>query len=216
MKLILARHGNTFAPGEPARWVGRNEDLPLVESGITQAKILGQSLKHHHVSLRAIYAGPLQRTRTYADIISNTLKIPCDVMIDERLNEIDYGDWRGLTTDEVRARYGNEGLEQWELRSEYPPHAHWTPSTEAVIHAIQSFAQELTQHYPEDDTLLIVSSNGCLRYFLTLIPDAFQQFVNEKRIKMATGHMSVLTHDTHTGWRVESWNQPPHPNAHDQ
>ena len=33
MRLILARHGNTFEAGETPVWVGAREDLPLTARG---------------------------------------------------------------------------------------------------------------------------------------------------------------------------------------
>ena len=33
IELLLVRHGNTFAPGDRVVWVGKGQDLPLVESG---------------------------------------------------------------------------------------------------------------------------------------------------------------------------------------
>ena len=42
-RLLIVRHGNTFAAGEVARRVGKT-DVPLVASGEEQAKELGQYL----------------------------------------------------------------------------------------------------------------------------------------------------------------------------
>jgi probable phosphoglycerate mutase len=38
MQLILSRHGNTFSPQDAVVWVGAKQDLPLVDSGVLQAK----------------------------------------------------------------------------------------------------------------------------------------------------------------------------------
>ena len=45
IELLLVRHGNTFSPGDRVSWVGRGEDLPLVESGRAQASALGATLR---------------------------------------------------------------------------------------------------------------------------------------------------------------------------
>ncbi|HBH26642.1 MAG TPA: hypothetical protein DDX54_04495 [Rhodospirillaceae bacterium] len=42
--LIIARHGNTFAPGAEPRRVGGRTDLPLVAKGRAQAQALGRTL----------------------------------------------------------------------------------------------------------------------------------------------------------------------------
>ena len=44
-KILLARHGNTFGPGDRIVWVGAQEDLPLVEKGEEQARALGNALR---------------------------------------------------------------------------------------------------------------------------------------------------------------------------
>lgn len=43
--LIIARHGNTFGPDDTPTRVGARTDLPLVESGIQQARLLGTHLR---------------------------------------------------------------------------------------------------------------------------------------------------------------------------
>ena len=44
MDILCARHGNTFAPGQRAVFVGAKEDLPLTEEGETQARDLAIAL----------------------------------------------------------------------------------------------------------------------------------------------------------------------------
>ena len=44
IKLIIARHGNTFNKGETPTRVGSRTDIPLVDSGKEQAKLIGEYL----------------------------------------------------------------------------------------------------------------------------------------------------------------------------
>ncbi len=60
--LLLARHGNTFAPGQKVVWVGARNDLSLVESGLAQAHVLAEALEKASVKPDAIYAATLKRT----------------------------------------------------------------------------------------------------------------------------------------------------------
>ena len=111
--LLLARHGNTFAPGQKVVWVGARDDLPLVESGIAQANILSEVLKNNAIKPNAVYAASLKRTVTYAQIICDQLNLSQTPVIDKRLNELDYGDWSGLSNNEIEERYGKDELEGW-------------------------------------------------------------------------------------------------------
>ena len=58
--LIIARHGNTFRPGETPTRVGAGTDLPLVEE--ERARGVGKYLKNKGLIPSKIYAAPLRRT----------------------------------------------------------------------------------------------------------------------------------------------------------
>ena len=49
MKVVLARHGNTFGPGDTPVWVGAREDYPLVEKGREQSTAIGTYLNRHSI-----------------------------------------------------------------------------------------------------------------------------------------------------------------------
>ena len=69
MKLILCRHGNTFGPDDTPVWTGSSNDLPLVEKGLEQARLMGEWLKKNNITPTTIYAGHLIRVKKFADII---------------------------------------------------------------------------------------------------------------------------------------------------
>jgi broad specificity phosphatase PhoE len=207
MKLILARHGNTFEPGEAVVWTGATNDLPLAKEGIAQAKRLAKALLDAAIQPAAIYCGPLKRTLDYANLIATEIaeqektkssvngSIPRTIpltVIDQRLCELDYGYWTGLTDQEVIERYGVDELEAWDQRSQWPQAAGWTEAENNVIQEIQSFFEELKHCHHPNDTLLIISSNGKLRYFLSLIPGEFQKRLEQKSFKVKTGNICIL------------------------
>lgn len=208
MNLIIARHGNTFLTGEPAYYVGSQQDLPLVPFGIEQAQAIGRSLVQQNCRLAGVYTGPLQRMRTTAQEALNVMHCSLPIVVDQRLNELDYGLWSGLTSEEVRQRFGDADYEAWESRSAWPTQGQWGESEQKVIARIQDFAQSLLQHYSVEDTILVVASNGCLRYFLTLIPNAFEEKIQQRQLKIGTGHMSCLQYINHV-WQLKYWNQKP-------
>ena len=208
MNLIIARHGNTFLANQPAYYVGSQQDLPLVPFGIEQAHAIGQFLLQQNVQLTGVYTGPLQRMRVTAQEALKKINTELPITVDTRLNELDYGLWSGLTSQEVRERFGAADYEAWEQSSTWPAQGHWGESEQAVINRISDFSQHLLQKYTGNDTVLVVASNGCLRYFLKLIPNVFAEKVQQRQLKMGTGHLSCLQYQNNA-WHLTYWNQKP-------
>ncbi len=104
--LVLVRHGETDWNREH-RFQG-HADTPLNDAGRAGARALAVELAAEPV--RALYSSPLQRALETARIVGEALGI--DVVVDERLREIDVGSWQGLTRDEVEARFP-DGYRRW-------------------------------------------------------------------------------------------------------
>lgn len=187
MKIILARHGNTFGPGDTPVWVGANEDLELVEKGKVQSVAIGQWLIEHNLQPGRIIAGPLKRTRLGADIISEIVSFDrANIRIDERLREIDYGSWGGKSDAEIEAQYGAEVIEDWREHTIVPEGADWTPSPDDLRQQIKAVLSELVSG--GDEINLLVTSNGNLRYF----HENWYEGANEApSAKVKTGHICV-------------------------
>ena len=100
VRLILIRHGVT-SWNLAGRYQGRT-DTPLCAAGMAQVQEAGAALRHAGASL--LLTSPLQRARASAYAISECLgSIPCH--IEERLIEVGFGEWEGLTQDEIRRRW---------------------------------------------------------------------------------------------------------------
>ncbi|MGB0385054.1 MAG: histidine phosphatase family protein [Ardenticatenaceae bacterium] len=95
LRLLLVRHGTTKANQEK-RFLGRL-DLPLNEQGEGEVKGLAARLKNEKIA--HVISSPLLRARQTASVIATQHNLP--VTIDERLVELDYGSWDGLTWQEV-------------------------------------------------------------------------------------------------------------------
>jgi probable phosphoglycerate mutase len=208
MQLILARHGNTFGPGDKVTWVGSANDLPLVKSGLEQAERAAAALAN--TKLAAIYCAPLLRTKKFAEIVAaqqvahNTNHIT--PVIDNRLTELDYGDWSGLSDDEIAEKFG-DSLQNWMNTSTWPTNCHWASSEAQVTAEIKSLVAELEAKH-SGETVLLVSSNGRLRYFLKLIAGEFERRVASKQFKMGTGRVSLLNGQGQQ-YSLLSWNDEP-------
>jgi broad specificity phosphatase PhoE len=100
-EIILVRHGETeYNAAETFR--GR-ADVPLNENGLSQARLLGEYLSREKIDV--VYASPLQRTVKTAAAIAAPHKLEVNVVAN--LNDIDCGEWQGLTLKEVKERYSD-------------------------------------------------------------------------------------------------------------
>ena len=100
MRLILVRHGQTEWNLQ-GRYQGR-ADLPICAAGLVTAQRAAAALHGRGAAL--LLASPLRRARQTAEVIGRTVGGLRSV-IDERLTEIDFGQWQGLTQAQVRARW---------------------------------------------------------------------------------------------------------------
>lgn len=99
VRLIIVRHGE---PEASARGLCYGKlDVGLSEEGREQIKRTSRWLAHAPVA--AIYASPRRRARESAEIIAAAHNRPVEVIDD--LCEIDFGEFEGLTYDEVAVRY---------------------------------------------------------------------------------------------------------------
>jgi broad specificity phosphatase PhoE len=105
-EIILVRHGETdFNAAETFR--GR-ADVPLNEKGLRQAQLLGEYLRDEKID--TVYSGPLQRAVKTAEAVAACHNLPVNVV--ENLNDIDCGEWQGLSLREVKERY-QELYQDW-------------------------------------------------------------------------------------------------------
>jgi broad specificity phosphatase PhoE len=94
MELILIRHAESEGAG---RYLGRRSDPPLSALGRAQAEALTRRLAGE--PLAAIYSSPLRRALETAQTIA--LPHGLDVRVSNDLAELDFGDWEGLTYQEI-------------------------------------------------------------------------------------------------------------------
>lgn len=93
--IVVVRHGET-APNRSGRLLGR-ADPDLTDHGRQQARRLAGALGGR--GAEAVVSSPLARCRATAEVIAERSAL--EVVTDERLVEIDYGEWDGRAHDEV-------------------------------------------------------------------------------------------------------------------
>jgi broad specificity phosphatase PhoE len=104
-RLYFIRHGETDWNAE-GRLQGQR-DIPLNDVGRVQAEetaVVLARLEQRYEDL-AYWASPLSRTRETMEILRARLGLhPPAYRTDDRLKEVSFGDWEGLTWPEVEAR----------------------------------------------------------------------------------------------------------------
>ncbi len=208
MMLLLARHGNTFDKGDKVVWVGARTDLPLTGKGKEQAQALAAGLQPLASRIKRVIAGPLQRTREHAGIAAARLQLEVPVEADERLREIDYGFWEGRSSEEIQALGGDTELKAWNEKGEWPRSPGWAPPAEIVAANVAQIAGACAGTLSGGDAALLVTSNGILKFFLKLVPGAFEDMAARGALKVATGNCCALRHGAHR-WEVLFWDREP-------
>jgi broad specificity phosphatase PhoE len=102
LRLLAIRHGAT-AYSQERRYAG-SQDVPLSPQGRQQCAALAQALGPLQVAV--IYASPLTRARESAAPIAAAQGI--EVTLESDFREMCFGDWEGLTRDEVERRFPDD------------------------------------------------------------------------------------------------------------
>jgi broad specificity phosphatase PhoE len=166
--LLLARHGETEW-NRTDRWQGFTGP-PLNDQGRQQAERLARSLC---VSVDAIYSSDTTRVQETACILASRLDLP--VIEDVRLREVNFGEWEGLTREEISERY-SDAFDRWHTFTEAPPGGETDTAMAArVLEALREIA---ARH--EGERVLVVTSGGPIRAVQAHVADIKQAAARQK------------------------------------
>jgi broad specificity phosphatase PhoE len=151
--LLLTRHGETEW-NATHRWQGFTGP-PLNELGRQQAEELAERLAR--IDIDAIYSSDTIRAADTAEIVAARLGL--DVRKDARLREVNFGEWEGLTRQEINERYAG-AFSEWDACKLAAPTGGETDlrMAERVLEALSEIARN---HI--DQTVLVVTSGGPIR-----------------------------------------------------
>ena len=190
----LLRHGE---PAIFGRLNGRLPGVGLSEKGRAEAAMQAGRLAGEKIE--AIYSSPLQRTCETAEILAERLGL--SIRYREDVIEIDYGEWTGLSFDQIRRD------ERWQMWSRsrgiaaIPGGESWRQVQERVVGALF----DLQQAHP-DGSVAIVSHGDVIRaallFALGMPPDFYS------RIEIAFASLSTVRLDG-AGIRVSGLNEWP-------
>lgn len=200
-RLIIVRHGNTFAPGETPRRVGARTDLPLVESGRAQATRLGAWFAAQGLRFDRVLCSPLRRTRETADILLASQPQPVPIESSDFLAEIDHGVDENRPEADVIERIGADAMADWDSKGIAPPG--WTVDRQLRL---AGWTALLTQDMPS--TIALVTSNGAARFALMADPRLAEQAATLPSFKLRTGAFGMIVVE-HGAPTLVSWDQRP-------
>jgi broad specificity phosphatase PhoE len=149
MRLILMRHGETVWNAE--RRLQGHADAPLSPRGIEQARRAAKFFADRPAP-GLVMSSDLSRARHTAELLGFT-----DVTTDERLREMDLGDWTGRWIEEIEAS-DRGAYRDWRLGSYTPSGGEgWKPFRERVGAAIDEAVNR------SDGDVVIVAHEGVVR-----------------------------------------------------
>lgn len=150
---LLVRHGATAHTAQRRFSGGSGANPPLSDLGQRQAAALASNLSADDPQreISAVVSSPIRRAVQTAKVLADALHLPTTVDVD--LREIDFGQWEGLTSDEVEHGWPG-GLAAFRADAGAKP-----PDGEAVTHVaerVRRVRTGLAERHP-GATVLVVS-----------------------------------------------------------
>ena len=206
MTVILLRHGRSTS-NTAGVLAGRSEGVDLDDKGREQAAGLIDRLAD--LPIRAAVCSPLLRCRRTVEPLAAALFL--EPIIDERLAEVDYGEWTGRKMGEL----ANEPL--WRVVHAHPSAAVF-PGGEGLaqvqaraVGAVREHDRRLAEEHGGDALWLACSHGDVIK---SLIADAYGMHLDSfQRVNVDPASVSVIRytqlrpfvlHVNHTGPRLSA------------
>jgi probable phosphomutase (TIGR03848 family) len=110
-RIVLLRHAHSVA-NEKNLLAGRTAGISLSKTGKEQAKDLIARLGN--IQFDEVAISPLQRCRETIDPWLDTTGAKSQIVVDDSISEVDYGNWSGKTLASLRRKA------QWKLVQDFP------------------------------------------------------------------------------------------------
>ena len=181
VKLILVRHALTV-DNQKSRLSG-DIDSSISQDGKEQIDKITNYLKDFDID--KIYTTTSSRTKDTVKKLSELKSI--EIIEKESLKEISFGDFEGLTFDEIKDKYPKEFQDMIEKGYEYK-----YPNGESLIDSYNRVCIELDNIISNNDdrTILICSHGGTIRNIITyLISNSYKYHWN---FKIDNGSVTIL------------------------
>ena len=157
-RIILVRHGHVEGIS-PERFRGR-ADLLLTPDGRRQAEVTAYRI-HASWTPSAVYTSPLGRCRATGEAIGKMFALSPRAL--DGLIDIDYGEWQGLTPDEVKRRWP-EALELWYRAPDQAAVPGGETLQEVQARSVSAMRDVIARH--TNDTVVLVGHDSVNRVIL--------------------------------------------------
>lgn len=177
LTLDLLRHGETEGG---AIYRGRT-DSQLTETGRQQ---MLDKLSSHIDRWQVVYSSPLSRCSEIARQFCQQSSVP--LQLDERLQELDFGLWEGMTLEQVWQEYPKQSESFWQNPEKCPP-----PEGESI----SDLRERLNQLLDElcacgAEPLLLITHGGVIRALIAEVLGIAPE--NWSRLSISHGSLSRI------------------------
>ena len=196
----LVRHGET--DWNKAGQIQGHVDVPLNARGRRQVSLLAERLKD--VDFAAVYSSDLARTFESAQGVAAGRGIT--IATDPDLREFSYGEWEGLTMEEIEARNPGALAERIEVGN-LAFAAPGGENTAQVLARVRRFCVRVAKRHDPLDDLLVVAHGGSIRALVVCLLDLAD--ADFWRFRVDCTGLAVIS--DHPGCRIlERWNDNSH------
>jgi broad specificity phosphatase PhoE len=175
LQIIVVRHGETDF--NKTRIFQGQQQIPLNAKGRAQAREVAAILQQYTIT--HIYCSGLVRARETAEIIDKSFKLP--IVIDDRLNERDWGSWQNKTREALSAQA--ETLKNIWREENLDKNPHRGESTRDLMVRIEAFLSYLVTKHAASDVILLVTHGGPIRMMVGIIKGLQDEDYLEKDIE---------------------------------
>ncbi|GKX65288.1 histidine phosphatase family protein [Inconstantimicrobium mannanitabidum] len=184
MKLLLIRHGQTDWNVEGK--IQGSCDIELNDTGINQAKELSHKVLNENYKLSKIYSSQQKRAVKTAEILSQATNL--DYVVMDGLEEINLGEWEGLSWTEVKEKYPEE-YKEWYINRRYtkPPKGE---AYQDMLDRVFAALHEIIKNNSKDVAIVTHSAViMCIQCYLTNTPF-------DEMTKFKTDNTSIIEIDS--------------------
>lgn len=190
--IYLLRHGETVW-NRAGRFQGQG-DAPLTAEGVAQARAMGRRLAQEEPAGARLISSPLYRAWQSAVLVAEALSLdPHTIEFEPRLMELGFGDWEGLTREEVKAR----ALDDWRARKA-DVWNHVPPGGESLAE-LEARAEDWLTAHRDGETLIVLSHGLTSRVLRGLYlgirgPDVLRYSVRQTELyRLSGGQVETLS-----------------------
>ncbi len=159
MKLILVRHGQSTYNLEN-RFTGW-KDVGLTQQGMDEAILAGNLLKKNNIIFTKAYASMLKRSQITLNIILNEMDLKLKPIINQALNERDYGDLIGQNKEDAAKKFGEEQVQIWRRSYDIPPPG--GESLKMTCERTLPYFDKILNNSNDNDKIIIAAHGNSIR-----------------------------------------------------